>query len=419
MRVGVFHPGSQNAWQRATAFQEAGRLAWFASSAYFHPDSPAVRLAGRLPGGAGLQRQLLRRHFPLLDPARVRRRGQIELAEIALRRLPGAPARRLAEGVNRWGNRRFAGAVIALARREPVDVLWGYNSSSLEVFRWAKDRGLACVLDQSIGHPAAENAVLDAERARHPDYFPAGDRPHDSAWIARNDAEIALADRVVVGSAAAARTLSARGCDPAKIHVVPYGWDETLFPTDPPARPPPHGRPLRALFVGTLGPRKGAAYLLQALDRVPPAAVAATLVGRLDLPPRTFARHAARVRHVPQVPRAAVAAQMAAADVFVFPSLFEGGGIVLAEALGAGLPIVQGPDSGVGAEDGVSGRVLDSLSVESLADALAELAADPDRLTAWQNAAGHQGRTRRWADYRRQLRAVLDGLAPGRERPPA
>jgi len=407
VRVGVFHPGSQNAWQRATAFQESGTLAWFASSSYFHPDSLAVRLAGRLPGGAGLRHQLLRRHFPLLDPARVRRRGQIELAEIALRRLPGVPARRLAEGVNRWGNRRFAGAVIDLIRREPVDVVWGYNSAALEVFRWARDRGLTCVLDQSIGHPAAENAVLAGERARHPDYIATAYRPHDPAWIARNDAEIALADKIVVGSAAAARTLTARGCDPAKIHVVPYGWDETLFPARAPARPPPHGRPLHALFVGAVGPRKGAAYLLQALDRLPPNAVEATLVGRCDLPPRTFARHAGRIRHIPQVPRGAVAAHFAAADVFVFPSLFEGGGVVLAEALGAGLPIVQGPDSGVGAEDGVSGRVLTRLSVESLASALAELAADPDRLATWQAAAWRQGRNRRWADYRRHLRAVL------------
>jgi len=406
MRVGVVHPGSQNAWQRAYAFQEAGALGWFATSAYFHPGSAPVRAASRVPGrgGARLQRALLKRWFPPLDPAYLRRMGVAEFGELALRR---AGRHRAAHRLNLWGNKRFAARVVALIRREPVDVVWSYNSNSLELFRWAKARGLTCVLDQSIGHPAAENAVLAAERAAHPAFFVDGERGHDGAWIDRNDEELDLADRVVVGSATAAATLTARGHDPAKIHVVPYGADETLFPAEPPVRTPPRGRPLELVFVGAAGPRKGIQYLLPAMSKLSPSMASITLVGRLAMPRTTFARYAHRVRHVPQAPRDAVVGHMARADLFVLPSLFEGSSVALAEALGSGLGAIQSDRAGVGVTDGASGRVLDHVDADALADAVADAAADPERVRAWQAAAWRQGRQRRWADYRAGIREVM------------
>jgi glycosyltransferase involved in cell wall biosynthesis len=406
MRVGVVHPGSQNAWQRAYAFQEAGALGWFATSAYFQPQSAPVRAANCLPPPAAvrLRRTLLKRWFPPLDPARVRRMGVAEFGELALRR---AGRDRAAHRVNLWGNARFARQVIALIRREPVDVVWSYNSNSLELFRWARARGLTCVLDQSIGHPAAENAVLAAERAVHPAFFPDGDRPHDQGWIERNDEELDLAHRVIVGSATAAGTLTARGHDPAKIHVVPYGADETLFPAEPPQRAPPQGRPLELVFVGAAGPRKGMQYLLPAMATLPPSTASLTVVGRLAMPRATFARYAHRVRHIPQVPRDAVVEHMARADVFVLPSLFEGGSVALAEALGSGLGVIQSDHAGVGATDGASGRVLRHADADVLAEAIADAAAHPERVQAWQAAAWHQGRQRRWADYRAGIREVM------------
>ncbi|NIQ94072.1 MAG: hypothetical protein GWN87_07585, partial [Desulfuromonadales bacterium] len=67
---------------------------------------------------------------------------------------------RFAEWLNEKGNARFGQAVIDLIKREPLDVVWGYNTSSAEVFRWAKKQGLICVLDQSVGHAASMNRVL-------------------------------------------------------------------------------------------------------------------------------------------------------------------------------------------------------------------------------------------------------------------
>lgn len=407
-RVGVFHPGSQNSWQRATAFQQADALGWYATSVHFHPDSASVRLADCLPQplAARAKRELLRRHFPLLDPGKVRRFGLIEFAEIAARRLHWE---RTAHHLNMAGNRRFGAQVIRLIEREPVDVVWGYNNSSVEVFRWAKAQGLTCVLDQSIGHPAAMNAALEDEAARHPEYFRAPYRPFDARWIVQQDEEMALADLVVCGSDFCAHTMIAQGCDPAKLRVVPYGYDETLFPATPPEHSAPEGRPLDLLFVGQVGPRKGVPHLLKALDRLPERVARLTLVGRLDIPEAVFARHAERVRHIPQLPRREVVSHFRAADAFVFPSLFEGSAVVLNEALGAGLGVIQSQAAGDGAYEGRTGTILPDVSAEALAETIATLYRNPERLAAWRESAWAERGSRSWEGYRARLGTLLAG----------
>lgn len=405
MRVGVFHPGTQNSWQRAVAFQEAGMLAWYATSLHFPADGAVLRWAARVPGAAGrrLRRLLARRSSELLEAQHLRRMGWLPPAAIAARRLGRAD---LARRLDALGDRRFGRSVTRLAAREPVDALWTHDGRALEAFRWAKPRGIACVLDQSIPHPRALNAVLRAERARDPEALRHW-TPASSAVIARADAEIALADRVVVGSQFAYHTMIVEGCPAKKLRLVPYGWDETLFPDAPPVRPPLQGRPLELLFVGTVCARKGVGPLLVAMALLPPGLARLTLLGRLELPESLLRRP--DVCHRPQVPRAEVPEYMRAADVLVLPSLFEGGGIVLYEALASGLAIVQSRHCGDGVQDGANGLVLDAVAPAAIAAAI-HAAADPEWLARWQAASWARRESRSWAAYRRRLPAVLEGL---------
>jgi glycosyltransferase involved in cell wall biosynthesis len=426
MRVGVFHPGAQNSWQRALAAQEAGALAWYLSSLQVPVDGAAMRLAQRLPGrpGARLRSELGRRCCPSLDPAALRRAGVSELLEILLRR---GGLRRPAASLNRWGNARFARHVIARARAEPVDVLWTHNDSALESFAWAKPRGVRCVLDQSIGHPAALAAVLTADRARYPELHRDAPPVPGPAEIARADRELELADVVLVGSPFAQRTLRARGVPAAKIRRVDYGCDAGFTrpaggDSPAPVRPRPTGRPIEVLFVGCVQPRKGLGALLEAFAGIDPRAARLTLLGRMDLPPAARAALPAHVVHHPPVPRAGVADRMAGADVLILPSLFEGSAVVAYEAQAAGLALIQSANTGLVARHGQTGLVLPEVSAPAIRAAVLELAHAPDRLAAMRAAAAATP-PRRWADYRAEVRAALDldsGMQPAADgQPPA
>lgn len=416
MRVGVFHPGSQNSWQRAVAFQEAGTLAWYATSLYFPPDGMAMRFVRRFPDRSRqrFEQLLKRRSFAALDPQNMRRMGLLEPLEVALRRAR-FPA--LANRLDSIGNRHFGSLITRLAGREPVEVLWTHNGCALEAFRWAKAHGITCVLDQSVGHPRAMNAVLGAEHRRAPEFTAVTYQPYSDALIKRTDAEVALADCVVVGSHFAYETMIRNGCPRDKLRIIPYGYDETLFPDQPPVWAPVDGRPLELLFVGSIQARKGVAHLLEALRQVPPHVARLTLIGRLDVPPVTFSRYADRVRHIPQLPRSKIAAHMRAADVLVLPSLFEGGGIVLYEALAAGLAIIQSQACGDGVVAdqsgiGANGIVLPEVSTAALVRAIQITAMDPNRLAGWQAASWRRRHTRSWAIYRARIRELMQELEP-------
>jgi len=402
LRVGVFHPGTQHSWQTALAFQETQQLAWYATSIFYDPTIWPYRLERLVPRGlaARLHRNFQRRYSPALSPALVRQFSYWEWAETAARRLG---AHRLAARANERGNVAFGTMVTGLAEREPVDVVWGYNTSALEVFRWANQRGICCVLDQTIGHSVTLDRIMIREYGLNPGFFFHPQIPSTTSVIERQNEELELADLVVVGSEWCGRTLIENGCAPEKIRVVAYGYDETLFPSTVPNRRPLGGRPVEFLFVGQLHARKGIAHLLQAFDEIPSANAKLTLVGGLAVPPTALAPYRQRVHHIDSLPRSEVVKHFSSADCFIFPSLFEGSAIVLHEATGAGLGIVQSRAAGDGVRGGTNGDIIDEVSADHIRRAVLRLLDAPERLLAWQDASWRQRGERTWRGYRRRI----------------
>jgi glycosyltransferase involved in cell wall biosynthesis len=405
-RIGVFHPGTQHSWQTALAFQENRQLAWYATSVFYDPKRWPYRLERIAPQALArrLHRDFSRRYLPALDREHVRQFGFWEWIETGARRVR---RERLASWANRRGNASFGTMVTRLIEREPVDVLWGYNTSSVEVFRWAKPRGIRCILDQTIGHCASMNRVMLAEQARNPEFFLRSYAPFSAAAIEQQEEEIALADVVVVGSDYCARTLIENGCPSSKIRIIPYGFDETLFPREQPIRRLARDAPIEFLFVGLICPRKGVAALLQAFETIPRNEARLTLIGRLEIPEQTFRRFRDKVTHIDSVPRAEVVKHFLKADCFVFPSLFEGGGIVLYEAGGAGLGIIQSAYCGDGVRNDRNGEILTDVSPDRLRAAVASVIDNPQRLAAWQQASWDMRADRTWQHHREQVRALV------------
>ena len=85
---------------------------------------------------------------------------------------------------------------------------------------------------------------------------------------------------------------------------------------------------------------KGVHLLLKVFDRFETAA-SLTIVGDLLIPRDTFREYSERLTYNRTVPRADVPAAMRDADCLIFPTYFEGAGIVLYEALASGLGIIQ------------------------------------------------------------------------------
>lgn len=156
-------------------------------------------------------------------------------------------------------------------------------------------------------------------------------------------AALALARAVVVTSPMTAALLARDfGVPPASIHVAEPG-------TDPAPQATGTGAPLQLLAVGSVVPRKGYDVLVRALERIAALDWQLTIAGAADRSPGTAAALRAqiavtglgsRIRLTGAVDDVTLAGLYGAADLFVMPSLFEGYGMVLAEAMARGLPIV-------------------------------------------------------------------------------
>ena len=189
------------------------------------------------------------------------------------------------------------------------------------------------------------------------------------------------ADAVLVLTEPAAEAAVEDGADPARVHVVPSGFDPGLFagPFEDPTPDVPHPR---VLFAGRLADQKRpldavAAHALMASD------VHLVVVG--DGPLRAQVEQAVaaspardRVHVLGLAPHERVPAHLRHADVFVLPSQYEELGSVLVEAMASGLPVVANRVGGIPAlvRDGVTGRLVERGDVAGLAAALTDALTD-------------------------------------------
>ncbi|CAD5247602.1 Glycosyl transferases group 1 [Bosea sp. 62] len=179
----------------------------------------------------------------------------------------------------------------------------------------------------------------------HPLGLETGLSPVQAAeFVRRETAALRYASAVIVTSETTKRLLVADFAVPAeKITVAEPGVDPAARATGS------AGESVELLAVGSLVPRKGYDVLIAALEGVADRPWRLTIVGADDRAPTTTASLKAqiaaaglaeRVRLAGAFGQAELDAAYAKADLFVMPSLFEGYGMVLTEALARGLPIL-------------------------------------------------------------------------------
>jgi len=145
----------------------------------------------------------------------------------------------------------------------------------------------------------------------------------------------------------------------------------------------------RALFLGTVGPRKGAFDLLEAMGRLKSSGcslqvwIAGDEERKGDLPRARARREELQLRDSYQllgtVHGAEKAELLGKASLFVLPSYKEGLPIAVLEAMAAGLAVVSTPVGGIPevVKDGYNGFLVTPGDVEALAEKLAALVSDP------------------------------------------
>lgn len=201
-----------------------------------------------------------------------------------------------------------------------------------------------------------------------------------------------------------------------------------------PSRPsssPRNGNPFTVLSAGKLLEIKGFDLAVAAFARFAPRAPHARLLVAGDGPQRreleSLARRlgvASQVRFLGWRPHGEVVRRMATSDVFLFPSLRDGGGGVVVEAMAVGTPVVTldlgGPGLHVTDSTGIKVSASDGVDVvERLAAALEALHASPARRRSLGRAARLRAHAEyRWSRHADRLAAVYERVIRARRAPP-
>ncbi len=340
-------------------------------------------LLGRLPGGFS---SLAGRFHPSLPSDRVTafNTGGIGRLVAAYRCTRIEQSYRDFVSTGAWFSRRVADSLARTELNSQSHASLLYTTCALEAMRHLRDRGIWCVVNQVDPGRAEEQIVLE-EIKKFPGWQKQPGRIPDS-YFQRLADEWRLADLIMVNSDWSKQAMIQQGVPAEKLRIIPQAYEPpaSAKPVSPRSR---STGPVRVLWLGQVILRKGIAYLFQAARLLADEPIEFVVAGWIGVSEQAIRSAPPNVRLVGPVPRSQVPDYYRAADVFVLPTLSDGFAITQIEAMAHGVPVITTPRCGQVVSDGVDGLIVPPGDSQALAEAIASLCRDPDRLAEMGVAA--------------------------------
>jgi len=413
MKVVLSHlTGNANVKAAAYGFAEAALMAKFHVSLAAFPGTLLDKLSYTKPFS-----EISRRKFdvsikPYVELWPWMELGRLMASKMGLSKLTREKGMFYIDAVCRNLDKRVA-SKLKYAKTRGASAIYAYEDVAEFSFRQAKKMGLQCLYDMPIGYWRAARRLLEIERERWPEWESTLTGFRDSKIkVTRKDSELHMADRIFAASTFTADTLRDFPHMLAPVEIIPYGFPPVVgavkkYSTAAGARP------LKLLFVGSLSQRKGIANLFVAVNSFKHH-VSLTLVGRKSVDDcAVLNAELAKHNWIPTLPHDEVLRLMRESDVLIFPSLFEGFGLVITEAMSQGTPVITtertaGPDI---ITHGKNGWLVKAGSILGIQDTIEELLIGPHKIENAGRAAMNTAAKRPWEVYGAELaNAVIKHL---------
>jgi glycosyltransferase involved in cell wall biosynthesis len=399
-----------DAQNNARALMEAGVLDAFVTTFAYRSDGWIGAALKRLPPSTAerLSRQLGRRSIDQVDSGLVHTYPIWELARTAAMKLTRGP---IAADLM-WDQLSFSFDRLVARRYVPrTEAIQAYEYTALSTFQRAKKEGVARILCLPSLDSLHFEELQRREKVEWPELAGRYDAYFDAKFerrYARRRNEIALADVIVTNSSLTAQSHIVAGADPKKVLSVPLAAPRPIGAVE--LRSDQMRRPLKVIWAGKFGLGKGAHYFVQALELLNAGpAVQVEVYGPVMVPNKILAAAGDVLTFYGSVERSRLFKAYESADVLVFPTLSDGFGMVVAEAMAHGLPVITTDQAG--AADLVTpanGIVIPAANSKALADALQWCLDSRQELAAMRYSALDTAHGRQWSDYRRELIVELD-----------
>ncbi len=401
------HPtGNQNSREASKAFNRTGKLKSFVTALNIHSDKiPWKRFSPKI------KHELKRRDFTdvsnnIISAAYLREFTRLliskinfDLIKFIIKHETGfASVEKVYQSVDKYTSK-------LIEKDNSIEFVYAYENGALNTFEAAKRNSIKCVYELPTGYWRALDIINRNEIKINPRWKDTLQGVMDSQEaLIRKDKEIELADLIIVASSFTRNSLESYPGTLPKIKVIPYGFPKPIEVND---RNWYSGKdPLKVLFVGGLKQSKGLSYMADAVKTLKDK-IEFTIIGTgpaLKLVKETIPKF----NYLGSLPHDEVLKQMRDHDVLLFPSLFDGFGMVITEAMSQGMVVISTKHTALpDISDEKSAICIPHSNSLAIEEALNSLLKNTNKVKVIGMAALERARKYQWSDYRDEVAKLV------------
>lgn len=413
MKVIVAHPSKQHSFYTAIALKKSGVLFRYITSVYDKKNTWVHFLKNCL--SSKNQNKASTRKISQLDDSDVLIFNELSaLLILCIRRVPFLN-RILYNKIFVWRRKKFGRAVAKYAIRNNVDAVIMYDSTAVECFALLKSEAphIKRILDVSISHRLfmKKNFEIDMAQTQNIQIMKEEAILWDENLMRDYIQEVKDSDYFFSPSQIVKKSLVYAGANENAIKIIPYGVnvEQFLF-----RKKKVHSHPLKLLYVGQITHRKGMHHLLKIISAMPSSQIMLALAGDYSKTSELYLQYkkCENIQFLGFVTRNILAEFYQNCDLFVFPTLGEGYGLVVLEALSTGTPVLSSNLAGGNdiIKDGYNGFVFQGGDDEGLRRLLSFLIENMNIIPAMSENARTSVMNMSWDTYYSKIQKAINEI---------
>lgn len=341
LKIIVAHPAQQHSYRTASALNREGLLFKYVTT-YYHKEKSILNKFVQIFLNEKNRKRAVNRRVDDIDDSQVMQFYRIRgLIELFLSRVNKRLYLKWSENTTN----KFGIKLAKYAIKRKVDAVILYDTKAYSCFKYLekKKSKIKRILDMSAPVVKSMNHILYSTYKEFTDDASKNIERFmiDKKIEHRANRELKYADHFIVASKFTENTLIENGVNENLISSCPYGIDHHILNNK--AR---KSNSIKFIYVGRISRLKGVNYLLSALEGLDKSKFSLTLVGDYGAEYDLYDKYSNMFNFLGHVTKDELKDIYIEHDIMIFPSLADGFGLVVLEAMSKGLPVICSQNAG-------------------------------------------------------------------------
>jgi len=407
----VSHPAQQHSYQLANGLIRHDMLNSYCTTVYYKPNRLLYKILGAVLSSQNKKRMKNRTapdfEHKIKQFSELRGLFYLLLGRICKNKaILGWYGARL--------RKKFGTRVAKYALRNNADAIIAFDTYALDCFTMLQGTNVIRVLDMSCIPVASLVDIINCELEKDSDFNPSYRMTlstYTTKLIEESVKELKAADYFLVASEFTKSKLVDFGIDKDKIFVVPYGVDFSRYVITE-RKKKAEGDKVVFMFVGRMTAVKGIHYFLEAASKLNHNKIECLLVGHMQNSEELLKKYEGIFQYLGVVPNTQMPELYKKADVLVLPSLYDGFGFTVLEAMASGIPVIVSANAGASecVDKGVNGYVVNAGNSDEIFERMRWFIEHPNRIYDMGVAAQESAQTYTWELYYSNIVEIMNNI---------